>query len=206
MKTEVFDIFRKKGFIGVFSKISHESWRAWTHLYLAPQLGALGARTVVRNPLFLSNPRGITIGSDVFIRDGARLEVVDRPGEAPGRLRIGNRVSMEQGVHIAACGIIEIADDVCLAARVSILDGSHPAGFPGDGNRVNHLEAGPAYVRIGSRAFIGAGATILRNVSVGDNAIVGAGAVVVRDVPDNAVVVGSPARIVKMLPTHNGDR
>ena len=48
-------------------------------------------------------------------------------------------------------------------------------------------------------AWIGAGATILPGVCVGTYAVVGAGAVVTKDVPDYAVVVGNPARIVKTL-------
>ena len=48
-------------------------------------------------------------------------------------------------------------------------------------------------------AWIGAGATILPGVCVGKYAIVGAGSVVTKDVPDYAVVVGNPAKIVKML-------
>lgn len=51
-----------------------------------------------------------------------------------------------------------------------------------------HLEAG---------AFVGAGATVLPERRIGRNAIVGAGAVVTRDVPANAVVIGSPARILR---------
>ncbi|MBC6719182.1 acyltransferase [Treponema sp. Marseille-Q4130] len=47
--------------------------------------------------------------------------------------------------------------------------------------------------------WIGAGATILPGVCAGKHAVVGAGSVVTKDVPDYAVVVGSPARIVKTL-------
>jgi sugar O-acyltransferase (sialic acid O-acetyltransferase NeuD family) len=50
-------------------------------------------------------------------------------------------------------------------------------------------------VAVGEAAFVGAGATIVPNVSVGRRAVVGAGAVVIRDVPDNAVVIGNPARM-----------
>ncbi len=46
---------------------------------------------------------------------------------------------------------------------------------------------------------IGANAVILAGVSVGKYAIVGAGAVVTKDVPDYAVVVGNPAKVIKML-------
>lgn len=49
---------------------------------------------------------------------------------------------------------------------------------------------------IGNNVFIGANATIIGKVIIGDNACIGAGSVVVKDVPNNAVVVGNPARII----------
>jgi len=55
-------------------------------------------------------------------------------------------------------------------------------------------------------AKIGANATLLPGIVVGENALVGAGAVVVEDVPDGAVVVGNPARVIKdvsELPAYN---
>ena len=48
-------------------------------------------------------------------------------------------------------------------------------------------------------AWIGAGASILPGITVGKYAIVGAGAIVTKDVPDYAVVVGVPAKVVKTL-------
>lgn len=53
-------------------------------------------------------------------------------------------------------------------------------------------------VTIGDNVLIGANAVVIEGVSVGNGAVVAAGAVVTRDVPENAVVVGVPARIVKM--------
>ncbi len=52
-------------------------------------------------------------------------------------------------------------------------------------------------VRIGKKSTIGIGATIIDGVTVGDNAFVGAGSVVTRDVPDNMVVVGAPAKVLR---------
>lgn len=53
-------------------------------------------------------------------------------------------------------------------------------------------------VTIGDNVLIGANAVVIEDVSVGNGAVVAAGAVVTRDVPENAVVAGVPARIVKM--------
>lgn len=193
--------FRRRGLIGVFSKVSRGLWALFTRLYLRPQFGGIGVRTIIVHPLFISNPRGIIIGNDVFIRNNVRLDVSDREGEPPGRLVIGSGTTFEQGVHIAACGEVSLGRDVCLAAGVSIIDSAHPAGLPDGDNRVKSLAGGPAFVHVGDRVFIGVGATVLRNVRIGDNAIVGAGAVVVTDVPANTVVAGVPARIIRSIST-----
>ena len=52
---------------------------------------------------------------------------------------------------------------------------------------------------IGDNVSIFAGACILGDVQIGDNAQIGANAVVIHDVPDNAVVVGVPAKVIKFV-------
>ena len=52
---------------------------------------------------------------------------------------------------------------------------------------------------LGKGASIGANATILAGIHIGKGAMIGAGSVVVKDVPDNAVVVGNPSRILRYL-------
>jgi len=52
-------------------------------------------------------------------------------------------------------------------------------------------------ISVGEGTHIGAGATIIPNIKIGKWAVIGAGAVVISDIPDFAVVVGNPARIIK---------
>lgn len=54
-------------------------------------------------------------------------------------------------------------------------------------------------VKIGKNAFVGMGVKVIQNVKIGDNSIIGAGAVVLKDIPDNVVVVGIPAKIIKKI-------
>jgi acetyltransferase EpsM len=64
------------------------------------------------------------------------------------------------------------------------------------------------WVRVGRASWIGIGATVRDHVSIGANAIVGAGALVLTDVPDNVVVFGSPARVIRATqpsPEASGD-
>ena len=90
-----------------------------------------------------------------------------------------------------ARGGITIEDDVQIAANVQLISNNH------DPYERQILLCKPVLIRQG--AWIGAGATILPGVCVGKYAIVGAGAVVTKDIPDYAVVVGNPAKIVKVL-------
>lgn len=53
------------------------------------------------------------------------------------------------------------------------------------------------YPTIGNNVFIFAGALVLGNITIGNNCVIGAGAVVIKSVPDNCVVVGNPARIIR---------
>lgn len=54
-------------------------------------------------------------------------------------------------------------------------------------------------VVIGDYVFIGMNVVIAKNVTIGNNVIIGAGSVITKDIPDNVVVCGSPARVVKSL-------
>ena len=56
----------------------------------------------------------------------------------------------------------------------------------------------PPVVFVGDNCYIGTGATILGPITIGNNVTIAAGAVVVKDVPDNAVVAGNPAKIIKI--------
>lgn len=52
---------------------------------------------------------------------------------------------------------------------------------------------------IGNNVYLGAMVTIIGNVRIGNNVVVGAGSVVVKDIPDNCVIAGNPAKIIRYL-------
>lgn len=52
-------------------------------------------------------------------------------------------------------------------------------------------------VRIGARSWIGIGSQVIQNIDIGENVLVGAGSTIVTNIPDNAVVMGTPGRIVR---------
>ena len=90
-----------------------------------------------------------------------------------------------------ARGGITIGDHARIAANVQLLSNNH------DPYDLDVLTCKP--VEIGAYAWLGAGVTVLPGVRVGRHAVVGAASVVTKDVPDYAVAVGNPARVIKML-------
>lgn len=103
---------------------------------------------------------------------------------------IEDGVYLQEGVVVQACARVSRNAAVHTSSIVA-----HEAEV-GESAFVAHGVCISGSCRIGFGAFVGANATVLPRLSVGDWATVGAGAVVTRDVPDYAVVVGSPARIV----------
>lgn len=112
-------------------------------------------------------------------------------GAAIDQMKIGSHVFINSNLLAMARGGITIEDDVQIAGNVSLLSNNH--------DPYDRMVLTCKPIRIQKGAWIGANAVILAGISVGKHAIVGAGAVVTKDVPDYAVVVGNPAKVIKML-------
>ena len=158
--------------------------------------GAIGGRTVVFRPGFVSNERHIYIGCRSLIRYGARLEVVLHGQDWEPVLKIGDNVNIEQNVHIICHDRVTIGDNVSITGHCAIVDVTHP--IPSDA-RVkigDCIDSARSSVEIGDGTFIGFGSSILPNVRIGRNCVIGAGSVVTRDVPDYSIAAGSPAKVL----------
>src|SRR5687767_5261763 len=107
--------------------------------------------------------------------------------------KIGKNVFINFDCVFLDFGGITIEDGVFIAPKVSLLTEGHPLSPE---NR-HSLTVGPIHIK--RNAWIGANATVTQGVTIGENAVVAAGAVVTKDVPDNAVVGGIPAKIIKTL-------
>ncbi|EKO3957306.1 acyltransferase [Vibrio fluvialis] len=102
---------------------------------------------------------------------------------------LGDRVTVKSGVYLWDGIIIE--DDVFIGPCVAFTNDKFP--------RSKQYPITFSQTVVKSGASIGANATILPGITIGCNAMVGAGAVVTKDVPDMAVVIGNPARIVSYV-------
>ena|SRR5437868_3551554 len=108
-------------------------------------------------------------------------------------IQIGKNVFINHACSFLDMGGITIEDEVLLGPKVNLITENHP--FDPANRRA--LICKPIVIK--RKAWIGAAATILPGVTIGENSIIAAGAVVTKDVPDNTIVGGVPAKIIKEL-------
>lgn len=145
----------------------------------------------------------ISVGEGSSLGTDTRLEAISRYEEQTfiPNLFIGKRVRINQRLHVGVISKIDIGDDVLIGTNVLITDHSHGAGVIEDRRiapvKRNLYSKGP--VKIGNKCWICDNAVILPGVIIGNNVTVAAGAIVTKSFPDNCVVGGNPARILKQL-------
>jgi acetyltransferase-like isoleucine patch superfamily enzyme len=132
----------------------------------------------------------LSIGRWAWIGNDTKIRVHE------GEVSIGAKTVMGQECTISAYQHIEIGRECIVADRVMLIDFDHGVVEVERPIRLQGIYKRD--VRVAHNVWIGYGACILRGVTVGNNSIVGTSTVVTRDVPENAVVGGSPARVIRM--------
>ncbi|WP_286121070.1 sugar O-acetyltransferase [Pediococcus pentosaceus] len=143
--------------------------------------------------------------NDLFDQVGDNLALMSPFQVNYGKhVKIGNDVLINTNCNFQDSNLIAIGDRVLIGPDVKFYCGEHALdarkrfGVREDGTRYAITTTRP--IHVGNDVWIGGNATILAGVTIGNNVIIAAGAVVNKDVPDNCVVGGVPARVIKGLP------
>lgn len=128
-------------------------------------------------------------GSDFFIETGFEFSF----GE---NITIGDHFYANRNVVICDEAPVTIGDYCKFGPGVSLLTPYHP---------IDPLERATkkeisSPITIGNHVWLGANVTILPGITLGNNVVVGAGSVVTKSYPDNVILVGNPARVLRKIP------
>jgi acetyltransferase-like isoleucine patch superfamily enzyme len=183
-------------------------------LYYPMLFQKAGRRPAFGRGVVIRRPANISIGNKVLIDDYATLDVRGRSGsiKIEDKVSIGRfssivskeaQIQLSAGVNIGSyCRLasqskLEIGESTLIAAYCYVGPGNHQQADPTQPLISQEMEI-KGGVKIGSRCWLGARATILDGVTIGDDAIIGAHSLVLEDIPAGAIAVGSPAKIIKM--------
>lgn len=186
------------------SRLYLDSWRLSQRaraklfsLAISRSFASFGAGSVIQPPLRLAGEARMVIGSGVFIGSDSWLQVIENP-DSGNALFVGAGTSIAGHCVLSAIESIVIGPRVLIARNVYVADHTH--GYT-DAARpiIDQPLTGVRPVEISAGAWLGQNVVVCPGVRVGTGAVVGANSVVLDDVPDYAVAVGAPARVVRTL-------
>lgn len=157
----------------------------------ASDFKAIGKNVIIEDGVLVFHPENISLGDNVYIGHNTILK-----GYHKNEMTIGNNTWIGQTCYFHSAGGIEIGESVGVGPAVKILTSTHKNGPLGRPIIENELEFGKVTIEDG--CDIGMGAIILPGIRIKKGVIVGAGAVVTKDVEENTIIVGNPARKLKV--------
>jgi len=151
----------------------------------------VGENVVFEHGVLVFNPRTISLGSNIYIGHHTILK-----GYTKNEMNIKDDTWIGQMCFLHSAGGIDIGRAVGIGPCVKILTSFHKEAKISRPVLTNELEFQTTVIEDG--CDIGIGSVILPGVTVGEGAIVGAGSVVTKDVEPYSIVVGNPAKLLRM--------
>lgn len=177
----------KKVFLGSNCKISNLSNISF------------GTNVTIENNVILDGyaKNKITIGNNVKIGSFSKLLSTSHFSKLGVGMKIGNNSAFGDFTHFGAPGGIEIGDDVIAGSFISFHSENH--NFSDKTKLIREQGVTSKGIKIGNNVWIGAKVTFLDGCVVGNNSVVAAGAVVIGVFPNNVIIGGVPAKILKEI-------
>jgi len=146
--------------------------------------------------------KNISIGTRFYAGKNLWVESVSL-GRNCGKIKIDADVAISDSVHIASAKYVEIGAGTLIGSSVMITDHDHGSYVNGRDDFLISPNKRPLNVKgnviIGKNVWISDGVKILSGVVIGNNSVVAANSVVVSSVPDNCLVAGIPAKVIKFF-------
>lgn len=159
-----------------------------------------GRKSVIYKPMIISGKQFLAVDDCVTIYPNARIEAISQwqGNKYSPKVHFSKGVNIGQNFHLTCANEVFIGENVLITPDVLITDIDHM--FLKDQSPLStSLKVGR--VSIGNNVFIGAGVKIFgkNDIRIGNNVVIGASSVVLDDIPDNCVVAGTPARIIRKI-------
>lgn len=110
-------------------------------------------------------------------------------------ISIGDNFYSNHNLTILDCAEVTFGDNVFIGPNTSFYTAEHPIDAEERNKGIEFAKP----IKVGDNVWIGGSVTVLSGVTIGDNSVIAAGAVVTKNVPEDCVVSGCPAKIVKRL-------
>lgn len=138
---------------------------------------------------------GVTFGNNVGIGDFSRIIVSTSLNQIGDYIKIGNNVGIGEFAYLGGAGGLEIGDECIVGQYLSC----HPENHIYDDISISIRHQGVTRkgIKIGNNCWIGSKVTILDGVEIGSGSIIAAGAVVNKSFPENSIIGGVPAKLIK---------
>lgn len=149
------------------------------------------------NQVYVSalSKNGIQFGDNVSIGAYSRVIVSSSLNNIGNQIIIGNNVGIGEFAYLGGAGGLEIGDECIIGQYLSCHPENH--NYDNISLSIRHQGVSRKGIKVGKNCWIGSKVTILDGVEIGNGSVVAAGSVVTKSFPENSIIGGVPAKLLK---------